>query len=1515
MRRIGWVVSLLLASGCVTSLRAQDSIDTSLIDVQPAYPIAQLASEFDFARVRADLDALAALPTRLTGTRGNRDAREYLLRRMGEVGLEGVSSESFTVLSPLPDDEDMPASLAIAGSEPLRLEPLWPNMVRASLAPPEGLAGPLVYVGAGELTAYDHKPVDGCIAVMEMDSGRAWYAAAMVGAKAVVFLGDRADPIRGEAEEKFSEQPLSTPRYLALGAAAAALREATANGSTPEARVAGGNRWRDAEGANLYGFIAGTDEKLAGEPIVLNAWYDSMSVAPTAAPGAEGAANCGFLLELCRLLRSHPPARPVIVLFSDAHGLTMAGMRAFVQNRVKPWRVEKPKAADQRQLEPLHFRGMMGFDLSSHGSSVGAFYKGFFYNFNEDARFKFSDFGTACRDYGWLIADALGLKKDASLLDCINTGTTRSWATYLPCGPCLEAECATLAGYAGTSFVTAGDLRRAIDTPGDTLERMDLANLEQQMRVLACAVPNLLCEVLENSDAGLFGADPEDGFALVHGGVFEFGKSISFLPQDPVPGAVACWGRVAKTSCGVRRQIMDQVDDKGAYELVGLPIKTRNWGALTELAAFQVDERTGEVAYAPDRGAQGAKRLTFDNFGIEAVDTGKDIVIFRARQVSVIDTIDPGNLGILSDVRVLDRATKAAPFKWGMIRPSWMDSRLPGDPEPAVVVYGQPGAKLLLLLKPGFAAPRTLLLNATAEEPLGTGIDVDTEPVVANLAFRGARDVWYLDDERIRGFERFGIGDRRAKRLHELAKGTLDEAEGARAEGRISRYVALSRRALAIENRVYPLVEKTARDVVHGVIFYLLLLLPFSYLTERLLLAGRTIGKQVLGAIGIFAVVFALLALVHPAFRITTTPLIVLLAFILMVLAALVAAVIFRHFDQQMEEWRHQSIGEHEADVARLSSSAAAFALGVGNMRRRTTRTGLTCVTLVLLTFTVISFTSVKTEQKVRKLKMDYPASHEGVLIRQPTYGGFSEYTYAVLRNEVGDQFPIVPRSWTLSEGSALKSAIPIRCRGESYEASALLGLSPDEGKVSEFPKALVGASSRWFGSDHADLMTCVLPTRVAEGLGLEESDIGTAEVEVRGVALKVIGFYDGTAADDVLDLDGEMMTPIDEVEQNNLRRQGQLGPPTAMAQDQATTTRTTPHISAAHVVLVPHAMNLRLGGVLRSIAANPGGSEEAQKAQADLVERLDIGVFAGTSGQVFFCSAVGGKSLQGLEGTLVPILIAALIVLNTMLGSVYERVREIGIYSSLGLSPAHVGFLFLAEASVYAVLGAIVGYLIGQGVAWSSVTFGWFTNLVELNYSSLAAVGSTVLVMLVVYLSTLYPARKASDLAVAGVERKWRLPDPQDDTLMVELPFTVQEEESLGLLAYLAEYLDAHADYSVGDFSTDGATLHRLEPGREDRAHYLIRFHAWLSPYDLGVSEECEVLITETAEAGVLGAWARIYRVSGDTGAWIRCTRSFLNLLRRQFLLWRTFAPDEKVRYHQTGQEVAHRGEPGTTG
>ena len=89
-------------------------------------------------------------------------------------------------------------------------------------------------------------------------------------------------------------------------------------------------------------------------------------------------------------------------------------------------------------------------------------------------------------------------------------------------------------------------------------------------------------------------------------------------------------------------------------------------------------------------------------------------------------------------------------------------------------------------------------------------------------------------------------------------------------------------------------------------------------------------------------------------------PLIVLLAFIMLALSALVIVLISGKFEQQLKEFNKTGIsGVHKADIGRMSIAAAAFSLGISNMRRRKARTVLTCITLVLLTFIVLSFTSV----------------------------------------------------------------------------------------------------------------------------------------------------------------------------------------------------------------------------------------------------------------------------------------------------------------------------------------------------------------------------------------------------------------------------------------------------------------------------------------------------------------------------------------------------------------------------
>ena len=181
------------------------------------------------------------------------------------------------------------------------------------------------------------------------------------------------------------------------------------------------------------------------------------------------------------------------------------------------------------------------------------------------------------------------------------------------------------------------------------------------------------------------------------------------------------------------------------------------------------------------------------------------------------------------------------------------------------------------------------------------------------------------------------------------------------------------------------------------------------------------------------------------------------------------------------------------------------------------------------------------------------------------------------------------------------------------------------------------------------------------------------------------------------------------------------------------------------------------------------------------------------------------------MELVFFPIVIASMIVLNTMLGSVFERVHEIHIFSSIGLAPSHIGMLFIAEALVYAILGSVLGYLLGQFTSKVLVFFGWLPDL-YLNFSSTSAVMTTLIVVAVVLLSTLYPARKAAEVATPAVDRTWKVPEPDGDHWKVPLPFAVTGDQAAGMNSFLGEWFRAYEEYSIGDFVTQGVISETFE-------------------------------------------------------------------------------------------------------
>jgi putative ABC transport system permease protein len=109
-------------------------------------------------------------------------------------------------------------------------------------------------------------------------------------------------------------------------------------------------------------------------------------------------------------------------------------------------------------------------------------------------------------------------------------------------------------------------------------------------------------------------------------------------------------------------------------------------------------------------------------------------------------------------------------------------------------------------------------------------------------------------------------------------------------------------------------------------------------------------------------------------------------------------------------------------------------------------------------------------------------------------------------------------------------------------------------------------------------------------------------------------------------------------------------------------------------------------------------------------------------------------------------IFIGSLLVFVTMMGSVNERTREIGIFRAIGFRRGHVMQIILLEAMVVGLIGGILGYAGGNGIAWATMPLviknGSFAGL---NYT----LGGVALLLSIALslLASLYPAQKASKL------------------------------------------------------------------------------------------------------------------------------------------------------------------------
>ena len=1148
------------------------------------------------------------------------------------------------------------------------------------------------------------------------------------------------------------------------------------------------------------------------------------------------------------------------------------------------------------KVDSLAVKLFISLDLSTQTDELGI------WNSNTSFYYKryFAPFGKNFMGYSRKVSRELGYTFRDVLVNGISPEGGKSWETFVPGEIAVNSELVLTTGTPALAFVTVNDARFLVDTPLDQPHKVRYDNLARQIRALA----GMLHLAFEDPELFPdFKMRLKDTMRSLKAKTMVFPRR-SIVPDLPRAGAVGVVRNGKKKSYkGVRGEYFEVVDDEGAFYVNRIRVNQ------VQIEGYHMDPATGRIGYAPDRGIQGDKAYPM-LIKMDWRDKEWMVVLFPCEPFNFYDIVDPRYLTKLAQVTIFDE-TNSQPVEYGYTigeGPSAKD-------EPVGVLFARPDAMIKMGFGAGLLGFRSLLLNSVnpenKEESLGEGFAMKPGTTFARTSYLAARDMWNLDEARMRELKGFAIENQRLNNLHERAGEELALAGVALESKTWSEFVRHTRSAIGLESRAYPDVKATQNDVIQGIIFFMALVLPCAYFAERLLITAATIQRQIIGFAGIFLVIWIVLSAVHPAFELSN-PFVILLAFVILVLAILVMVIISGRFNEQMKKLRTEVAVIYDTDVSRSSASVTAFLLGISNMKRRKLRTALTFVTLLLLTFTVLSFTSIQTALRFNQIERDNEGLYEGVLIRSKAWTPMEESVLEYAQSNFGDRASIAPRSWYENK---TKAHIKMKHGEHAHNALGVLGLTPEETEVTGLDRALM--AGRWFLPGEEKV--CILPNEMiaAAALNIDIADVdrrdGSVQIRVFGQQFTVIGIIDSKRMKELKDLDDETMTPADfavtggqavqEIAEEEQREKQGL-------EDAQVVIKPFVHLEPANTLLMPYhtLRNVGSGNPLQSVSVRFDEGVDERAEIETFLSRLAVTLFAGIKEpgddyvKVSIYSSLGMTSLSGMANLFVPILIAALIVLNTMMGSVYERFREIGVYSSVGLAPGHIAWLFMAESCVYSVLGVVAGYLTGQIVATALIAFDLVTGF-TLNYSSLSAVLSCILVMAVVMLSTVYPARKASQMAVPDVTRRWRLPAPEGDEWHFEFPFTVGGRDVLGLAVFLIGYFDSYSEESIGTFYTDGATLGRLDS--EYGEAYTIDMNIWLAPFDLGVSQHVVIRALPEAEHNIYQIQLDIRRMSGEDASWRRVNQRFMNVIRKQFLIWRTVDAEAKEAYRQQAVEL----------
>ena len=803
-----------------------------------------------------------------------------------------------------------------------------------------------------------------------------------------------------------------------------------------------------------------------------------------------------------------------------------------------------------------------------------------------------------------------------------------------------------------------------------------------------------------------------------------------------------------------------------------------------------------------------------------------------------------------------------------------------------------------------------ILGDVTADQPTGDGITITPEKLKNLNVNRIAIDnTIQLNLQRLKKLHSRNIFNSVVEMYHDKAELHHQKAKEARDKGdlNLARAHEIFGQTLAV--RAYRPLKGLINDLVKSVLILLILTIPFSFALERLLIGATNIYKQMAWILVFFIATFLMLYFTHPAFAMSQSPMIIFIAFFIIVISVMVIYIVMSRFKSELLAMQGMDTSAHRVN-SENSMLLAAIMIGVSSMRNRPVKTFLTILTVVLLTFTIISFASFDSTEYVRPVYMGTGSGEQRIESFLPQHVDLLEPLCQSMKELYKDNYHVYYRSASYNSPFYMLTTYPSqenviynpnfhemengKPKPQAITLEAVVGFEPGEAASSEKLGKLMPKLKDAAGP----IPGVYLSKTRAESLGLEVND----EFYLRTMKVRLDGIFDAKDLDDFTYLDNGKVTPPNFKQTASAEAAGIFEVLNNSYVDASNFIWSSPD----NTLLTDYETAKKLNGFVNAVIFYPKSDEiDIRKDATDIAEVTFGIVYSNTASngvERHFMAPVFEAS--GLSNLLVPLLLGALIILSSLLGSIADREREIFTFSALGLSPKDVSCLFFAESSVYAVIGGLGGYLLSQvtNAVLTALAKRGILEAPEMNFSSMTTVYTILIVMAIVLLSTIYPAIKAGRAASPDVARKWKMPPPEGDVLCFQFPFTVSRVDFGGILVFISEHFANHADSSLGSFAASNV---RITHGKNELTDgYMLTADFTLAPFDLGVAEEMSMYSAPSDIEGIDVVTVRIIRKDGSKGAWLRGNNRFIGEIRNQFLLWRSLPVETVMHYRELAAE-----------